>query len=612
MAFNFLKQKKHKVALVSVVSFVVVVLVAALLLNQYLTPILSKKVKSAVLKGTDSLYNIDFSSAEVHVLEGRVIFYNITLTPDTAVYKHRLAQHTAPNNLFELHVKRLILANIHPFKLYFKHELDIGRITLNSPEVHMSYQLNHTKDTVITNRTIWQKISKSLKYVHVGDIFLQDVNFKYDDHSGHKLAISELKEMNLQANELLIDSATQTDKSRLLYCKDIIAEINNYKGQSSNGLYNYGIKQLKLSTRTSQLNIEGITLGPVNGDTFFNKTKTDRYTVSIDSLQLNNFDFLSYHKYRTISATSLFVTNGSFGLFNNPNKVLTNENKIKSFPNVALRDFGTDLRVDTIAVKHINISYTEIGKKSGKTGTIAFNNTSGRFLNVTNNKTVLQKNNISTVKLTTRFMDKGKLSLFFTFNLTDKNAAFSYKGHLGPMSLSAVNEATMPLAMIKVTSGKLNAFKFDIKADSRVSKGRVTLLYNDLKVSLLKPGVVSETLRKKLIESLFANIFILKHDNPDKAGEIPRSFNVVYKRPVNSPFFKTQWQTLLTGIKPGVGYDIKTQQAASAKLTERDLKKQNRKIKKEMRQQKRAERKAKKEEKKEQKEAEKKASDAAQ
>jgi len=611
MALNFLKYKWQKVTLVSVTIFIVLLLGLAFFVNRYWSPILSGKVKSAVLTSTDSLYNVDFSSAELHVLEGRIIIYNIDFKVDSAVYNHRKQLHLAPNNLTTFHVKRLVLSHIHPFKLYFQHILDIDRITLTEPEVHISYQLNHTKDTTVKDlRTPWQKISKSLKYVHVGDIFLNDVKFKYDDYSGNKLEVSELKEMNLQANELLIDSATQTDRSRLLYYKDIVADLNNYKGKTLNGLYIYTIKKLKLSTRISQLNIEGVVIDPVNTHTFFNNTMLDKYFLKLDSVQLNNFDFLTYHKYRSINASSLIISHGIFDLFNNPNKPQSKLNKVASFPNVAIHTIGIDLKIDTIITRRIDVNYSEYNKKSHKTGTISFNRTYGRFLNITNNKEALQKNNISTVYVSSYFMDHGKFEATFTFDLTAKDAAYSYKGSLGPMDLQAVNPATMPLAMIKITSGKLKKLEFNFKANSKTSKGKTTVLYNDLKVNILRADTTNAILKQKLIVSLFANIFILKHNNPDKEGLIPRSFNVVYKRPINSPFFKTIWQSLLLGLKSAVGYDEKTQKATTARMSEHELNKQNRKIKKAIRKQKRAERKLKRELKKQQKEEEKKSTGA--
>ena len=285
-------RRHHKIGAVILLSIVSLVLILSFFINKYWSPILAARVKTVVLSSSDSLYSVDFSDAELHVLKGQLIFYNITLKPDTAIFNRRKKQNIAPNNLVELHLRRLILNNIHPLALYFHHKLNIGEIILSSPELKVSYQLNHTRDTVIKDRrTPWEMISKSLKSVHIGAIYLNDVKLKYSDYSGNKVAISELKEMNLSANDLLIDSATQTDKSRLLYCKDVVLELNNYTAKTASGLYSYKIKSLKLSTFKSQLNVTGFTMQPIKPAVFFGKSQADRFSLRFDSVQLNNFDF---------------------------------------------------------------------------------------------------------------------------------------------------------------------------------------------------------------------------------------------------------------------------------------------------------------------------------
>lgn len=597
MEFKFLKHKWQKIVFKFVLIPVVIIFLLALVVNRYWSPILANKIHDVVLTSSDSLYRVDFTDAELHVLEGKITLYNITLKPDTAVYNQKKQQHLAPNNLVELHVKRLILQHVHPLTLYFGHKLNIGRIILNEPEVNISYQLNHTKDTVLKDhRTAWQKISKSLRSIHVGQILLNDVKFKYHDYSGNKVAISELKEMNLTANDLLIDSATQTDRSRLLYFKDVITELNNYTGKTSNGLYTYKIKYLKLSTLKSQLNVEGLHLSPAKTDLFFSKSHSDRFGVDIDSLQLNNFDFLSYHKYRRVTVSNLLLNRGSIRVFNNPNKTKGPAvDKVKTFPNVMIHQIGTDLNIDTLRVRHINVEYSEFNHKSNKTGTVTFNNTSGHFYNITTNKATLAKNNITSANLTTYFMNRGKLDVQFAFNLTDQDAAFTYKGTLGPMSLQALNPAVMPLAMVKATAGTIKELNFDIQANANVFKGHVGLLYNDLKINIFQADTANDRLKKRSVLSMFANLFVIKHDNPDKAGETPRSANVVYPRPKDSPFFKTMWKTLLEGIKPCVGLDAKKQQETKDRIAEHQQNKRDHQARKEARKKRKAEKKRQKE-----------------
>jgi len=603
MAINLFKNKKQKIGLTVLLVFIGLVLILAFFVNQYWSPILAKKVKSVVYTSSEGLYTIDFSDAKLHILRGELDIYNITLKPDTAVYNQRLKAGLAPNNLVELHVKRLIISHMHPFMLYFQHKLEIGRIVLSQPELNVSYQQNHLKDTVVKDhRSLYQKISGSLKSIHIGDIILDDVKLKYQDYSGHKLAISELKEMNLSATDLLIDSASQTDKSRMLYCRDIVAELNNYTGQSKNGLYKYKIKSLRLSTKTSRLDIQGLDLKPVRPDVFFKNSEKDRFDVHLDTLRIDHFDYLSYHKYRLINASHMSLYSGSLNLFSNPKFILQKTDRERTYPNFGLKEIRADLNIDTIDVKHINVSYTEYNHKSDQTGTIVFNNSSGRILNVTTNKEALARNNTCTVNLTSYFMNRGKMDVQFTFNLTDESLLFTYKGSIGPMDLTVLNPAVMTLGLIKVNSGKLTRFDFDIQADNSVSKGKVALLYNDLKVTVLKADTINDKLKHMTIASLFANVMVLKHNNPDNPGEIPRSFYVNYERPKDYPFFKNIWHTLLTGIKPCIGLDEKMQQDVKNKIANMAIKKQERLIKKEQRKQRRAERKAKRELKKQQKE----------
>lgn len=592
MKLSFLKHRWQRITMRVVVVFAAVIVLLGFFINLYWSPILARAVKSTVLSSTDSLYKIDFTDADLHVLQGKIVIFNINLQVDTAVYHQRKKLGVAPNNLYRLHIKRLVLKQIHPFSLYFRHRLDIGEIVMSAPELQMTYQLNHTKDTAEKDtRNLYQRMAKTFSSVHVRHIGLNDVKFKYEDYSGNKVAISELKELNLNASELLIDSASMTDKSRFLYCKDITAEINNFSGRTLNGLYNYKMGLLKFSTSTSQLNAEHIVLQPVRPDVFFKKTRHDRFTMRIDSLQLNHFDALTYHKYRRFSASSLVIDKGSIAIFNNPNKNGDKGDRSATFPNAGIYRLKSDLKIDTVLLSHIDIAYTELSPKSQKPGNVNFNNTSGRILNLTTNADALKKNNNCTLALTSYFMDKGKVDVTFKFDLTDKNLAYSYNGHMGPINLSVANPAVMPLAMVKIKSGKLKSFDFDIQGNRNASHGHVSLLYNDLKVTLLKPDTVQDKLKKMRIESFYANIFIIKHDNPDHEGATPRSYAVNYRRPPEYAFFKTIWKTLLTGIRQCAGYGEQKEKEIKTQMANRATQKQEHQLIKAERKQKREEKK---------------------
>ncbi|GAA4903749.1 hypothetical protein [Mucilaginibacter defluvii] len=576
MASKFLKHKWQRVTVYTLLTAALLIIAGALVLNHYLKPMLQDKLRSSIRESSDSLYIVDFKEAGISLLKGKITIDSATLKVDTGVYKAKKKADTAPNNLYSLKVKQITLTGVKALKFYFSKKIDVGRIILIEPEIDMSYEANNTEDKPSTDkRTIWQRISKSLKSIHVGEIVLDNLKFRHIDYAHKRPLLTEINEVNLHAADLLIDSATQGDTSRFFYCKDVTTEIKNYSGKTPDALYLYDINSIKLSTRSKQLCIQGIKLKPFNNLLFFNKTRSDRFTVSLDSVQLNRFDFMTFYKYRSFSAEGIKISNGTISIYKAPNKIgMPAKENFKSFPHVALRNLDFGLRVDTVTLKKVNLIYTEYNKKSGQTGSLTFSKTSGRLFNITNNKRALQKNNLCNISLTSYFMNRGRLDVKFTLNLTDKDAAFSYRGSLGPMDLSRINRGVAPISMVKVTSGNLKQFDFNIEANRYRARGKVTMLYNDLKIGILKRDEDDGKLKKKGLMSILANHLVIERNNPDEPGKAPRSANVNFIRPVNYAFFKLVWKTLFAGIKECAGVSDMDEKKANSKISEKDLEKQ--------------------------------------
>ncbi|MCC8408425.1 hypothetical protein LJ707_05750 [Mucilaginibacter sp. UR6-1] len=576
MAAKFFKHKWQRVTVYALLVVAVLVVGAALILNHYLKPMLQDKLRSSIRESSDSLYIADFTEAEINLLQGKIVIDNATLKVDTAVYHAKKKAGGAPNNLYSLKVKQVMLTGVKALKFYFSKKIDVGRVILIEPEIDMSYEANNTEDKPAKdNRTIWQRISKSLRSIRVGEIVLDGLKFRHIDYSHKRPLLTEISQVNLHAADLFIDSTTQNDTSRFFYCRDVTTEIKNYSGKTPDALYLYDIKSIKLSTQYKQLCIQGIKLKPFNNLLFFNKTRGDRFNISLDSVQLNRFDFMNYYKYRTFTVAGLRLVNGTINIYKAPNKLSTPaKENVNSFPHVALRNLDFGLRVDTVTLKKLNILYTEYNKKSKKTGTLTFSNTSGRMFNITNNKRALQKNNMCRIDITSYFMGKGRLDVKFGLNLTDKDAAFSYRGSLGPMELSGINRGVAPISMVKVTSGNLKRLDFNIDANRYRAKGKVTMLYDDLKIGILKLDEDDGKLKKKGLMSILANHLVIERNNPDEPGKTPRSANINFIRPVNYAFFKLVWKTLFSGIKECAGVSDMDEKKANSKLSEGDLEKE--------------------------------------
>ena len=567
MITRFTEQRWKKIALIVAASAITAFIAVILLVNFYWSPILGERIKATVLKSTDGLYSVNFSKSSLSFIKGELQIDNIELKPNMSVYNRKKLQQLAPNSLYDLKVQRLIIHHLHPLSLYFNNKLDIDQITVSSPDLHINYEQNRNRDTLVKDKkTPYQIIAKILKSVHVNSILLNNVKFTYVDTHVKQNGI-QLQNLNFVATDLLIDSTTQYSKSRFLFCTDVSAELNNFTRTSENKRYAYSIASLKFSTQSSQLIATGISYKPTKTvNEFFKGNNEDCYAIALDSLRLNNFDFKAYSKYHTVHASSATFTNGKFEMYANPAPNDTVKDQSPNFPQLLLHKLKLDVKIDTVVSDNTEVLYTEYGITSGQPGTVIFNRINGKLYNVTNNKTALQKDSAARADIEALLMGRSKLKVHFDFSLTDPDASFAFKGHLDSIRLKYVNPITMPLGMIKLASGDAKSLDFSVKANRTFATGTLTAIYNNLKIKLLKKTEENK-LRKMGIISLLANAMIIKRDNP-YYGEQPRVAHVALKRRISASIFSFMWKSVFMGLKESVGYDIKTEQTVKQKISQ--------------------------------------------
>lgn len=585
-----IKHRLKKTLLSALLVLAILVTIVAFFVNRYWSPILADKVRSTVIDATDSLYSADFTDADLHVIQGKLVIHNLTLQPNIAVYNRRVKMGIAPNNLYKLQVKRIVLKHIHPLIMYYDHKLDIGQIILSVPKLQVTYRRVSNKDITAADRlTAWQRIQPLLKSIHIKQVMLNDVDFTYKDHSGNHLQVSAVKEVNLTGNELRIDSLTQHDKSRFYYFKDVQIELNNLdQPLGKDSLYRLKLKQLKYSTLTSKLQAYGVGITPLADSVFMKRGIRTHYQFNTDTLEVKDFNLKRFNKFREIHANYVLINRGNLLVSANQSKPPSGKgNRILTFPNAAIHRLENDLKLDTVELQNINITYKGYGRKSHKQGSVSFNGTEGHIINVTNNPQALKDNDSMRIEVISRLMDSAPMHASINFNLTDSARSYSYKGTLGYMELDRLNKATMPFALLKITSGRMDQMDFDIKGNQNVSTGKVKILYHDLKVHLLKMDTVAEAYKHRTLLSLMANALIVKRHNPDFFGAVPRTIDVRYVRQPDTPFFKAIWKTLAQGIKASAGYDAATEKHIKQMIAQRKEDKKNREIKRAQRRQRR-------------------------
>lgn len=543
---------------------------------------LSQKLKDGVYNRSFRLYKLDFSDISFNLLTGSIALHDVSLVPDTSVYNQLKKLRVAPANIFEVKLKRLQLSRVALLTAYFKRKVEIKAMVLENPSINMiHYKVEKLPKAFEEEEpTLYELISNRVKSIDIGAIKVLDADFDYINGDNFK-KIHSVKHLSINVNDFLLDSVSQFDTTRYYYAKDIGFELTGYKSISKDKMYTIKVDTVRGSALHKSVDIVGVQMIPMYPDLAFSRKYTygkDRYDLKFNRISLQGLNFGLLNAEEQLQAKALKIGPAKVNIFvNRELPPPPNLDKVRNFPHVALRRLSIPIVVDTVKLNNIDLAYTEYNPISQKRGTLYFQNLSGSILNVTNDTLHLVKNNHAVANLTALVMKTSRINVNIDFNLTDKNAAFSYSGTIAPMNLQVLNPMTRNMGLVEIDSGQMQKLDFNINANAKGSTGKVHFYYTNLKIKLLKEGESGMAPKKKGLLSFLANSLLIKDDNPTK-GEAARTATISFQRTPAASFFNLMWKSIFLGMRETVGLDIvpvKTPEQAMDKI--KDKKEERRK-----------------------------------
>jgi len=553
----------------------------AVYLNYYWKPILTQRIKEAVHNSTEGLYRVEFENIRVNFVTGRMNVSNIRFIPNSLVYERLKSDDLAPRHLYEFQISELILKRIKPWKIYSSGKLEMAAIEIDRPNLKVIFSKTNTKKVseIQGIKRAYQHISPYLNSVKIGTIILKNADFKYIDLSAEAGEITtELKDLYIRISDLLIDSTSHLDRTRLYYTKDIYAELLGYKTITADGNYNIQFSEFKASTAGRYAHVRGFRLVPKFSEMEFSrkfKFQKERYFGQLENIELEHIDYKLLNQDRRLIASKLTINQGNLSVFLNRGMPDSIRDKGINFPQPAFRRFKLDTTIDSVILKDLQVNYSEFNPSSRRKGTLSFGAINGVLVNVTNDSINLIKNKFCKVELTSLLMNRGRLDMAMNLNLQDSKGTFDFSGKLGNLDAEMFNSAIRPLSLIEVKSGFINQMVFNGRGSTDGVKGNLTCYYNNLKIKLLERSENSSRLRNKGIASIFANSLIIKDDNPMKGQGVRKEvFN--YYRPDRSSFFNMIWKGFAEALLNTIGFDAATQTEIKTRLRKIEIERSNR------------------------------------
>jgi hypothetical protein len=396
------------------------------------------------------------------------------------------------------------------------------------------------------------KSADSTGFVNVYGVYMKHLDFPKVTFVPFAKSNYSVGNISLEINEVKADQIIELEMHPMDFTKEAQVSLTSLSVKSKDRLYSFNSGNITVNSLHRQLNIQSFDIIPFAGEhEFANKFnyQTDRYDVHLKGISLKNIvmnDLLD----NKLTASNLVIENTVAKIYHDLHKPLRQKSKVGNYPSQLLQKMKLPINISTASLKNAYIEYKENETVSDSVGIISFTNSKLNITNITNVPEAIRKNNQLNIAFESNVLNSIPITGNFKFVLNSNDGDFFTNGHTAGFDASILNKVSIPMALIKINSGKINSIDFSFKGNDANAEGDFVMKYDDLKVDVLKRDKNTKEVKKRGFASLAANL-VVQNNNPGASGL--RKVNAQYKRNIYKSFFNLVWKTVFTGMKETVG-----------------------------------------------------------
>lgn len=539
--------------LIILASFLTLIALAILGWGIYKKHYLRSKVKDVVEGGTRGLYSIAFSKLDLDEVNGNLTVTDLRLRPDTIRYNALAQTEEVPPIVAHLEIPSLKVVGVKTPKALLNKEIEGRKVLIENPQIELFFT-NKGKDSLrrVPDKELYEQLLGNLSKIGIDTVSIVNATvITRNLEEGRKLM--QLDSVRIDLYKVAVDSIHGKDTTRLLFAEYASLLCKKISWKDKRGLYEFIISDVDFNSRGQRMAISRIGVNPLLSEAQFLqqfKYATDRFDIEMKDIRMVNLNVASLMK-QSIFADTMIVGNSQLRIYRDISYPHDGRDRTNDLPHQQLMQLPIPVSIKEASFPSSFIEYKERNSKSEQSGKVQFHNVSVRISNLTNDTTILKESSICKLRFHSRFLNRAPIDATIKFYPLDTKGKFSIEGTLGSMPASAVNQLSVPMGLAKIEKGTIHKLSFSLTGNNHRADGPVTILYDDLGVSLLKKDEQDKSLDKKKLASLMAKIVIRKA-NPGRNDEV-RTAHVHFERDIHRSFFHLVWKSIFTGVKENVG-----------------------------------------------------------
>lgn len=533
----------------------ILAVIAVLILgwNYYKKHFLRSKVRDAVEGGSQGLYSIAFGKLEMDEVNGNLSVTSLRLRPDTVRYNELAQTENVPAIVAHLEIPSLTVAGVKTPKALLSSEIEGRKVLIENPTIELFFT-HRGKDSLrrVPDKELYEQLLGNLNKISVDTVSIVNATV-ITRNLGDGRKLMQFDSVQIDLFKVAVDSIHSKDSTRLLFAEYASMLCKKISWKDKRGLYEFIISDVDFNSRGQRMGIGRVGVNPLLSETKFLqqfKYATDRFDIEMKDVRLVNVNVASLMR-QAISADTMVVGRSSVKIYRDISYPHDGRDRTNDLPHQQLMRLPVPLHIKEAVFPASFIEYKERNGKSEQSGKVQFHDVSVRISNLSNDTAVLKASSICKLRFHSRFLNRAPVDATINFYPMDAKGKFTIEGTLGSMPATTVNQLAVPMGLARIEKGTIRKLTFSFTGNDYRADGLVTILYDDLGVSLLKKDEDDKGLEKKKLASLMAKI-VIKKANPGKNGEV-RTAHVHFERDIHRSFFHLVWKSIFTGVKENVG-----------------------------------------------------------
>ena len=574
-----MKLSKKQKKIVYIVGGIFVFLAAVILaINLIIGHAIGNKVRQALDKMPEKNYHIDVRTVRANILTGNINLKDLRITPDS-MYLERLKKGEGKNSAaIQIHIPTLRFAGIDFYEAVSEKNISLNTILFK--KANLTVILGKKPDKKKPEKEPVKLNIDSIYIAGISGISIGSIQFKKSKLEIYDLVNEKVllknEDLKFELNDFSLDELEGNNNYFSLHLEHAKLELINEEFMVPDGNYFLKFGRIYFNLADYVLELEDMVFKP----TYENKFKlakklkftSEIYDVTAKKIRVGAIDMKKLFGNGALYLDSVYVEGLNLSILMDK-RLPFNMDRRPKLPNEALKNMKLPLYIGKIVIKDSYIKYQEKIKDAKELMTAILGDLNAQIDFATSVKDSIRTGKSMKINLQAKFMEKAPLKLYFNFPLYSRVDTFFYSGYMASANMKYFNNASLPAMGLKFKHGHLKKINFNGSANSKISKGEMTMLYNDLEAEIIKKNDED----KNKFVSWAANTVIFK-SNPGKNNKL-RTATMEFERVPYKGFGNFVWKTLQSGIIRTVvpsTKSIKTDLNQKEKTQKKDKKKKKR------------------------------------